>query len=93
MVENLKYASYYERLHIIVIPTLQLRRLRAEMIQVFKILNEDIDTGCFFTVYSDSCNRRYPFRLKRIRGNASSSSRKVQLQKSEDKCTALVVGM
>ena len=38
------------------------------MIQVYKIFNgyEDIDTGCFSTVDSDSFTRGHPFKLKKI---------------------------
>ena len=39
MVENLKDISYPERLRIMGIPTLQVRRLRAHMIQVYEIIN------------------------------------------------------
>ena len=59
MVENLKDVSYSDRLRIIGIKILQFRRLRTDMIQVYKILNryEDIDTECFLTVDSDSYTR------------------------------------
>ena len=71
MVENFKDVSYSDRLRIIGMPTLQFRRLRTDMIQVYKIFNgyEDIDTECFFTVDSDSYTRGHPFKLKKIRGN------------------------
>ena len=71
MVENLKDVSYSERLLIIGIQTIQFGRLRAEMIQAYKIFNwhEEIDTECFFTVDSDSHTRGHPFKLKKIRGN------------------------
>ena len=39
MVENIKDVSYSVRLCILGIPTLQFRRLRTDMIQVYKILN------------------------------------------------------
>ena len=66
-----KIVSYSDRLCIICIPTLQLGRLRTDMIQVYKILNgyEDIDTKGFFTVDSDKHTRGKPFKLKKIRGN------------------------
>ena len=99
MVENVKDMSYSDQLHIIGIPTL--RRLRTYMIQVYKTLNlyEDIDTECFFTVHPLAS-----FQIKKIRSNMVRHtsifsytllilSEKVQLQKSEDKCTALVAGM
>ena len=71
MVENLMDVSYSDRLCIIGMPTLQFRRLRTDMIQVYKIFNgsKDIDTECFFTVDSDSYTRRHPFKLEKIRGN------------------------
>ena len=71
IVENLKDVSYSERYRIIGILTLQSRRLRADMIQVYKILNgyEDIDTECIFTVDSDSYTRGHRFKLKKITGN------------------------
>ena len=63
--------SYSDRLCIIGIPMLQLRRLRTDVIQVHKVFNgyEDIDTEGFFTVDSDSYTRGHPFKLKNIRGN------------------------
>ena len=71
MVENLKDVFYSDRLRTTGIPTLQFRRLRTDMIQVYKILNgyQDIDTECFFTVDSDSYTRGQPLKLKKIRGN------------------------
>ena len=66
-----KDVSYSDRLRIISIPSLQFRRLRTDMIQVYKILNgyEDIDTECFFTIDSDSYTLRTSFQNKKIRGN------------------------
>ena len=71
MIENLKDVSYSDRLGIIGIQTLQFRRLRTDMIHVYKILNghEIIDTECFFTVDSDLYTCGHPFKLKKIRGN------------------------
>ena len=71
MVENFKDVSYSDRLCIIVMPTLQFRRLRTDMIQAYKIFHgyDDIDTECFFTVDSDSYTRGHPLKLKKTRGN------------------------
>ena len=67
MVENSKDESYSDRFSIIGIVTLQLRRLRTDMIQVCKTLSryEYIDTECIFTVDSDSYTRGHPFKLKK----------------------------
>ena len=71
MIENLKDVSYSDRLCIIGMPTLQFRRFRTDMIQVYKIINgyEDVEMECYFTVDSDSYTRRHLFKLKKIRGN------------------------
>ena len=71
MIEKLKDVFYSDRLRIIGIPTLQIRRLRTDMIQVHRNLNEheDIDTECLFTVDSDSYTRGHHFKLRKIRGN------------------------
>ena len=49
MAENLKDVSYSDRLCIIGIPTLQIRQLRTDTIQAYKIINgyEDIDAEFF----------------------------------------------
>ena len=62
MVENIKYVSYSDC--IIGIPTLQFRRHRADMIEVYKFFSayEDIDMECFFTVDSDSYTRGHPLK-------------------------------
>ena len=68
MVENLKDVSYSDRLCIIGIPTLQFRRLRADMIQVYKISDGYIGINAvdFFTVDSDSYTSGHPFKLFRL---------------------------
>ena len=64
MVEIFKDVSYSYRLRIICMPTLQFKRLRTDMIQVYKNFNgyEYIDTECFFTVDSDSYTKGHPFK-------------------------------
>ena len=71
MVENFKDVSYSDRLRIIGMPMLQFRRLRTDVIQVYKIMNgyKDIDTKCFFTVDSDSYTRGHLSNLEKIRGS------------------------
>ena len=71
MVENLMDVSYSYRLCIIGIPTLPFRRLRTDIILVYKILNgyEYVDTDGFFTIDSHSYTCGHPFKLKKIKGN------------------------
>ena len=45
LVRGCKKLSYSERLHFLDIPTLKFRRIRGDMIEVFKILNGFYDTG------------------------------------------------
>ena len=63
MLEKNKDMSYSDQLCIIGIPTLQFRRVRAVMIEAYKILHvyEDIDTECFFTIDSGLYTRGHSF--------------------------------
>ena len=52
LLNELKHLSYDERMQNIVLPSLKYRRLRGDMILIYKLMNElvDIDWHCFFTL-------------------------------------------
>ena len=58
---NLSYETRLQRLHL---TTLETRRIRSDMIEVFKIVHgfEDIEPGIFFS-FSDSATRGHPFKI------------------------------
>ena len=68
VVKNLRDVSRSDRLRIIDIQPLQFRRLMADMIQVYEILNgyDDVDLECFFSVDSDTHTRGKALKYKKI---------------------------
>ena len=73
MVEGLEGYSYSDRLRILGLTTLETRFLRADLIEVFKILKgfENVDPEKFFRVMRDDGRRGHAFKLfkKRCRLN------------------------
>ena len=69
MVEGLEGYSYSDRLRILGLTTLETRFLRADLIEVFKILKgfENVDPGRFFQVVKDDGRRGHAFKLFRRR--------------------------
>ena len=65
MVEGLGEYSYEERLRILGLTTLETRILRADLIEVFKILRgfENLDPDRFFQVVGDGARRGHSFKL------------------------------
>ena len=65
MVEGLEGYSYSDRLRILSLTALETRFLRADLIEVFKILKgfENVDPGKFFQVVGDDGRREYVFKF------------------------------
>ena len=65
MVEGLGEYSYEDRLRILGLTTLETRFLRADLIEVFKILRgfENLDLDRFFQVVEDGARRGHSFKL------------------------------
>ena len=73
LVTNISELSYEERLRKLGIPTLQYRRLRADMLQVFKIVQgvDKIDPGHFFTFATDTRTRGHKYQILKKRSKTS----------------------
>ena len=65
MVEGLEWYSYEDRLRILGLTTLETRFLRADLIEVFKILRgfENLDPDRFFQVVGYGVRRGHSFKL------------------------------
>ena len=65
MVEALEGYSYSDKLRILGLTTLETRFLKADLIEVFKILrgSENVNPEKFFRVVSDDDRRRHSFKL------------------------------
>ena len=58
LVESVKHLSYEDRLNKLGIPTFKYRRLRADLIEVFKIItNADNHVNCTSTLHKDLVTR------------------------------------
>ena len=68
MVEGLGEYSYEDRLRILGLTTLETRFLRADLIEVFKILKgfENLDPDRFFQVVGDGAKRGHSFKLFKL---------------------------
>ena len=77
-VKSICHLTYQERLKTLGLPSLEYRRERADVIEVFKILNkiDEIDKDKFFTVSSYTSTRGHPRKLvkKRHRLKVRSNS-------------------
>ena len=62
IVTNVCHLTYQERLKTLGLPSLEYRRERADVIEVFKILNtiDEIDKDKFFTVSTYTSTRGHP---------------------------------
>ena len=78
LVKSIRHLTYEERLKILGLPSLEYRRERADVIEVFKILNkiDEIDKDKFFTVSTYTSTRGHPRKLlkKRHRLKVRSNS-------------------
>ena len=65
MVEGLEDYSYEDRLRILGLTTLETRFLRADLVEVFKILRgfENVNPARFFQVVGEDGRRRHCFEL------------------------------
>ena len=65
--------TYEERLRQLKLPTLRFRRLRGDMIEVFKMMTGQYDTAlpCILSKHEDSTTRGHSFKLKKERANTS----------------------
>ena len=70
---KLKDLNYEQRLRTLGLPSLQYRRLRADMIQVYKIIRgiDRIDMSIFFEIAKDSRTRGHKYKLCKRRGTTS----------------------
>ena len=81
LVRSLKNKAYRERLKILGLPTLEYRRERADMIQVFKIMNtiDLVDKNKMFTLSDYTSTREHPMKIykrrfrRNLRGNYFSN--------------------
>ena len=64
MISSLKDFSYEERLHVLNLTTLETRRVRGDLIEVFKIIKgyEDVSFDKFFQL-SSTCTRGHSLKL------------------------------
>ena len=78
LVKLIRHLTYQERLKILGLPSLEYRRERADVTEVFKILNkiDEIDKDKFFTVSTYTSSRGHPRKLlkKRHRLKVRSNS-------------------
>ena len=64
LVESVKHLSYKDRLKQLEIPTLKYRRMRGDLIEVFKIItNKDNHGNCTLTLHKDLVTRRNRYKL------------------------------
>lgn len=70
---ELNKLEYQQRLEKLNLPTLQYRRFRGDMIEVFKILNKFYDEKCIdnFFSYKETNTRGHKFALKVVSFNAN----------------------
>ncbi len=78
MVSDLALKPYHERLRTLGLPTLEYRRLRTDMIQVYKILHgiDKVDKDKLFTMST----------FQTTRGNSLSYLKKEPARKLEEMC-------
>ena len=64
LVKSVKHLSYPERLKKLGLPTLEYRRQRADVLQVFKILQgtDNVDSDKFFTLSSYQATRGHLYK-------------------------------
>ena len=78
LVKSIRHLTYQERLKILGLPSLEYRRERADVIEVFKILNkiDEIDKDKLFTVSTYTSTQGHPHKLlkKRHRLKVRSNS-------------------
>ena len=69
MIEGLRSDSYQEMLNKTGLISLEMRRLRADLIEVFKILHglEGLSHEYFFQIHHESKTRGHPFKLNKNR--------------------------
>ena len=73
-VSGLSKLSYTERLRMLNLPSLEYRRLRGDLIETFKILNNIYDpltTHNLFCIDTDKRTRSHPFKLHKTRFNTT----------------------
>ena len=71
---GLKYMSYGQRLHYLKAETLEVRRLKADLIMMFKMLNNGVDTEfCeFFRLNTNRITRGHCFKLAKPRSSVNA---------------------
>ena len=69
LVPKLKDRTYPERLRVLNLPSLTFRRVRGDVIETFKYLNDyyDINKDCLFSIGSDPRTRGHSLRLVKTR--------------------------
>ena len=69
MIPSLKGLSYEERLRALKLPSLEHRRRRGDMLQVYKILNgiDKLDPGIFFSMATGSNTRGHSQKIAKSR--------------------------
>ena len=65
LVKCISHLTYLERLNILGLPSSEYRRERADVIEVFKILNkrDEIDKDIFFSLSTNISTRGHPLKL------------------------------
>ena len=73
LVASITELSYQQRLRKLGLPSLQYRRLRADMLQVFKILHviDRINPSIFFDLMDEARTRGHKYKISKQRGNTS----------------------
>ena len=73
LVSEITHLSYPNRLKFLGLHTLEYRRLRADLIQVYKILTkkDDVDPEMFFQIRGNERTRGHKFKLNKQRSNTN----------------------
>jgi hypothetical protein len=66
LVKNIKHLSYSERIKYLGLPSLQYRRMRSDLVETYKIINniDKVDSNTVFPRNEEDINIRYTKTLK-----------------------------
>ena len=76
LVHVIKHLSYSERLKYLKLPTLRFRRIRCDMLEVYKILTGKYDSSIQYSFTFNACSTSRGNRYKLFKGRARYDLRK-----------------